>query len=267
MGRQKRPRKPRGRPNYLDLFILKQLNDKGRVEVRGFPKRGTFFVNSERLELNFTRQAVYAGFKRLEKKGLLERVEKCPLTYRLKDSNSVMIAINDLLSKINPLLAASKADLRKPKLKEVLKKCGQNYEGLRESRKDFSADIKEVDFKSLKAISTTEMLTGDEAKTLNSRIRSLLNEEHFVRKEKQLKSVPFLERTYRKGGYAPQKIPLLLKENGTRKFSSPSLSSTLIPNPICSQCLELTIQVPEGHFVCPKCGLECSFAKNKIYRT
>jgi len=263
MGRLKRPRRAWGRPNFLNSLILLTLNQNGgKGEPRRFPRHwiNTTPENGLPAEFRFTRQAVYYGFKRLERKGLIRRVEGKMLHYELVNPDRVYTDVVELWMKIVPLKPASTSKSQKlhERFKKSLEKVAKNYERLPPSfRKELEDSIVEnhiFDMPVKGAISTREMLTLEEAEALKKRARGLLEQKQFDDREKRWRIVPYISRPpdWKKPS---RKVPHKQKN----KKSAYRGAAQVLPaeHPVCPECGAETIFDPElGVYVCPKCGLE-----------
>ena len=263
MGRLKRPRRAWGRPNFLDPLILLELNrNGGKGEPRRFPRHwiNTTSENGLPAEFRFTRQAVYYGFKRLERRGLIRQVEGKVLRYELVNPDRVYTDVVELWMKVVPLkpVSASKSRWLHERLKNSVEKAVRNYERLPSSfRVELEDSIVEnhiLDMPFKGAVSTREMLTLEEAEALKKRARSLLDKKQFDDREKRWKIVPYMSRPpdWKKPS---RKVPH--KQNTqTSSYRGPS-DTPIAEHPQCPECGAETIFDSElGVYVCTKCGLE-----------
>lgn len=263
MGRLKRPRRAWGRPNFLDPLILLALNrNGGKGEPRRFPRHwiNTTPENGLPAEFRFTRQAVYYGFKRLERKGLIRRVEGKMLRYELVNPDRVYTDVMELWMKVVPLKPASARKSRwlHERFKKSIEKAVKNYGSLPPSfRKDLEDVIVEnhvFDMPLKGAVSTREMLTLEEAEALKKRARGLFEQKRFVDREKRWGIVPYTSRPpdwKKTGAKVPRK-----QSTKTRSYRGPS-DTPIAKHPKCPECGAETIFDPKlGVYACPKCGLE-----------
>jgi predicted RNA-binding Zn-ribbon protein involved in translation (DUF1610 family) len=260
LGRLKRPRKAWGHPNFLDPLILIWLHRRsGKGRPYDFPILWINVTTESELppEFRFTRRAVYYGFRRLERKGLIRRVEGKVLRYELVNPDQVYTDVMEFWMKVDPPKPSSRSKIHE-RFGKLAEKTAEDYKRLPpQLRRKFEDVIVEDHIFTMPlkgAFGTREMLTLEEAEALKKRVRGLLHKKQFDDREKRWKVVPYMSRPpdwKRPSRKVPHKQSI--KISSYRGTSDTSIAE----HPLCPECGAETIFDPElGVYVCPKCGLE-----------
>ena len=149
MGRKKKPKRPRGHPDYLGYAIPLLLAD---IHPRGAS------VKDIRRVFLFTRQAIYATLKRLKKEGIIEdHLTKRPTIFRCIDEREARTFAVSRYNEIYPPQANNKQSIFRSRFKELQRQ----HDALPLAYQGVMGLVERVDIGNMKVIGMPNMLDLD----------------------------------------------------------------------------------------------------------
>jgi hypothetical protein len=217
--------------------------------------------------LQFGRSAIYKGFQRLARKGLLQRVEEKPLRYRIADRRQAEDTLLELWEQLMPPSPAPLGTSRKihNQLVQSLRNASRSYVQLpsyyQTDLKDAMATDRIMGLPFADTASSREMVTLKDAKILESRVKTLWDQSAFASHEERAKAVPMKSRP--PGWRSPRWDPPPLVQKAFGKEISHVDAQAAIPFPslateaTCSECgAHVVFDKDLLRYFCTQCGLE-----------